>query len=145
MINGAHNLQCVFFCIFSDSKQQKMELCLGGQLSARTRLHIYTCVLLCLLATVSADRTLDTIYQNDIKNLHDFQSLWDVYILPHLELDLKRKYVNTLGKDNNNYSDIPGKGFLYYLTFVHVHDIMSENRSCVNDQPRRSIHKSFDL
>lgn len=89
-----------------------METILGQQLCARTRLHICTYLLIGMLAAVSGERTLDKLIDTDTVDTRDFRRLWDVYILPRLELDLSTKY----GKENElmneeapNYTDFPGK------------------------------------
>lgn len=102
------NVSIVVISIFSEDRPRvEMEFSLRHQLSTQVRLHIYTYFLIYIIVAVSGERTL---YPTESDNSRDFKTLWDVYILPHLEHDLNSKYEHAIetNVEEDNYSDMPG-------------------------------------
>lgn len=48
-------------------------------------------VFVSLMLVVSGERTMDTEYDSNGDAIHDFKSLWDIYIFPRLQFDLNSK------------------------------------------------------
>ncbi|XP_060563172.1 uncharacterized protein LOC132722671 [Ruditapes philippinarum] len=80
-----------------------MEIYRGNVLYLNHRVFICLfAVIVSLIMAVSGDRSTDTGYNNEDVATQDFKTLWDIYLLPRLQLDLNRKASEWLDEHLNN-------------------------------------------
>jgi hypothetical protein len=72
---------------------------------------------------VSGDRSTDTGYNSEDVATQDFKTLWDIYLLPRLQLDLNRKASQWLDEhlnndESSNYDYINGENYFHSTVFI---------------------------
>ncbi|XP_045176374.2 uncharacterized protein LOC123536930 isoform X2 [Mercenaria mercenaria] len=110
-----------------------MEIIPGNILNLNHRMFICSFALVVSIATVvSGQRSTGKGYDSEGVATNDFKTLWDVYILPHLELDLNRKISQWIEEQGDN----PGSS---------NYDLLNEHSSPDQNEQRSSRFKRLGV